>query len=131
MRTLYKPNRELYRQHFCGNGSNLPVFQGVQYQEGYGIGNILGGLFRSALPLIKSAGKRLGKEVLTAGKDVLGDVLSGKNIKSSLKRRGIERVQNMLETNIAPVAPKKPRLKTKSRNKTRIGRSKRQRDIFD
>lgn len=96
MRKLYVPNKTLYRDYYCGHGY-IPVFEGKMRQEGYGIGNVLGGLFRSAMPLLKTIGKKVGSELLKGGKDVLGDLLAGENIKSSLKKRSMERARKLLK----------------------------------
>jgi hypothetical protein len=96
MRKLYVPNKKLYRDYYCGHG-HIPVFEGKIRQEGYGIGNILGGLFRSAMPLLKNIGKKVGSQLLQGGKDVLEDVLAGENIKSSLKKRAMERAKKLLK----------------------------------
>ena len=42
-----------YYSHQAGSGYN--VYGGAPYQEGYGIGSFLGGLFRSVFPLLKQA----------------------------------------------------------------------------
>ncbi|KAJ8048251.1 hypothetical protein HOLleu_00494 [Holothuria leucospilota] len=78
---------EDYYLHQIGHG--LPVFRGGRGQRGHGIGNILGGLFRSAVPLLKKGAKALGKEALRTGMAVAGDVLDGRSLKSSVKSRGL------------------------------------------
>ena len=56
-------------------------------QTGYGLENVLGGLFKRALPLIKKGATTIGKQMLQTGSDILEDALSGKNIKASAKKR--------------------------------------------
>ena len=68
-------------------GSGLSVYHGGRMQTGHGLGNILGGLFKRALPLIKQGVSTVGKEIFHVGTDILGDALSGKNIKTSAKTR--------------------------------------------
>ena len=50
-------------------GHGMPVYTGYASQHGYGLGNVLGGLVRSAIPFIKpvvtSAGKKLLQEGVT------------------------------------------------------------------
>jgi hypothetical protein len=70
--------------------SGVSVYGGVENQKGHGLGSILGSLFRSATPLLKSIGKKVGKQVLHTGLQVADDVLSGSNLKKSLKRRAKE-----------------------------------------
>lgn len=79
---------ENYYLNQCGYGS--PVFGGVRVQKGHGLGNILGGIFRAAMPLIKSGAKSLGKKALQTGYKVAGDVVRGENIKQSVKKRSME-----------------------------------------
>ena len=48
---------EEYYSNQVGNG--LPVFSGSRVQKGHGIGSLLSGLVRSAVPLIKRSAKAL------------------------------------------------------------------------
>ena len=43
-----------------GEGSLL-YFRGARTQKGYGLGSILKGVFKSAIPLIKASGKYIGR----------------------------------------------------------------------
>ena len=79
---------EDYYLHQAGTG--LSVFAGNRTQAGHGLGNILGGLARMVIPIIRKGGKSILKEGIRAGVDVLGDISQGQDIKSSLKRRAKE-----------------------------------------
>ena len=84
-----------------GSGSSyssyIPPFIGIQNQKGYGIGNLLGSLFRGALklakPLLRKAGvfglKVLKREVkkrgVSAGKNAIKSILTGKSPKGAIK----------------------------------------------
>ena len=73
-------------------GNGMPVFIGSAWQRGHGqVGYGLRGLFKSlartVMPMVKSGAKTLGKIALSTGANVLGDVLSGKNVKESAKSR--------------------------------------------
>ena len=73
-------------------GNGMPVFIGSAWQCGHGqVGYGLGGLFKSlartVMPMVKSGAKTLGKIALNTGANVLGDVLSGKNVKEFAKSR--------------------------------------------
>lgn len=76
-------------------GGGLPVYQapyfqkgyGIRYQRGHGLGGILGGLFRSALPVLKQGAKAVGNELLKGGIGVINDVAQGKNAKQAVKAR--------------------------------------------
>lgn len=72
------------------------VFYGGRHQKGHGIGAFLGGLFRMALPFIKSGARAIGKEAFRAGVNITDDVMSrGLDIKQSLKERARESGENL------------------------------------
>ena len=95
------------RKRYCCDASRqMFVFRGARYQRGHGLGNVIGGLFRrvvlpflqrstkDALPFLKKNKKMLIRYVLKTGMDVADDVLEGKSLKSSVKKRipqGIKR----------------------------------------
>lgn len=84
-----------------GRGANLSRRDGTIYevrreQTGCGIGRILGGLYRSAIPLIKHGGKEVGKEAVRTGLNVLKDVAKRRiPLKTALKRRMKESGHNL------------------------------------
>ena len=90
-----KDSIEDYYGEQVGTGS-LPVFQGAKVQRGHGLGNMLGSLMRTAMPLIKKGSKALGKQVLSTGINIANDLLQGENVKQSLKTRFREAGQNMM-----------------------------------
>ena len=51
-------------------GHGMPVFAGASMQRGHGVGNILRGLLRVALPLVKSVGKSALKKSIPIIKEV-------------------------------------------------------------
>ena len=59
------------------NGNGLPVYQGYASQYGYGLGNVLGGIIRSAIPIVTPIVKNAGKELLLAGAKTLQTKLKG------------------------------------------------------
>ena len=64
------------RQAQTGNGMHF--YAGSASQRGYGLGSLLGGLFRNiVLPLFSSGAKTVGQEALRAGSHILADVASG------------------------------------------------------
>lgn len=88
---------DFYESYYCQQaGSGLPVYGGVAVQKGHGLGSILSGLFRTALPVLKKVGATVGKEALKGGLDVASDVMGGDSLKQSLKRRARERGQSFL-----------------------------------
>lgn len=78
-------------------GTGLPFFAGAPTQSGYGLGSILGGLIRSAVPLLKPALKRAGKEVARSGLNVVQDVLQGQTVKRAAKRRLTQGAQRWVQ----------------------------------
>ena len=48
---------------------------------GYGLSSIFRGLFRTAIPILKS---RLGRSVDKAGVEIAGDAIRGRNMKEAL-----------------------------------------------
>lgn len=56
-------------------GHALPVYRGYASQYGYGLGNVLGGLVRSALPMIGNIAKSAGAKLLKTGLDAAGNAL--------------------------------------------------------
>jgi hypothetical protein len=69
------------------SGGDLSGFEGALYQRGYGLGSLFRGLFRSALPLVKSGLKKIGKEALRSGAIVAGDIISGQTPKDAVVKR--------------------------------------------
>lgn len=77
-------------------GSGMPVYRGsTSLQRGYGLGGLLGGLFRSAIPLLKKGAAVVGKEALKAGADIAQDVMKGQNVRASAKKRLKSAGQNL------------------------------------
>ena len=75
-----------YEDHYMKQayGGGLPVF--IASQKGREIGGTFNGLARMIIPVLKRTWKTVLKEVLRSGMDVLGDIVSGQNVKSSLKK---------------------------------------------
>jgi len=74
----------------------MPVFSGARIQRGHGLGSILGGFFRSlVLPFVKNNDNNvLLTNAVKTGMEVADDVLEGRSLKESAKRRvpvGIKR----------------------------------------
>lgn len=47
--------------------SDFPVYQGYASQYGRGLGNVLGGIVRAALPIVKTVAKKAGSHLLESG----------------------------------------------------------------
>ena len=137
-------NRPLYESYYADQaGSGLPVFVGARMQRGHGIGSVLGGLFRSAVPLIKKGVSTLGKQALRSGLEFAGDLLQGKSAKEAAVERSREAAGNLLEkattfVNPSVPPPGTPQRGIKRRAPSKSGslkkskrRARSQRDIFD
>ena len=101
----YYLNQARNQQHGgAGAAASIPVFRGAAYQRGHGIGSFFASLFRTILPVVKSAGKALGRQAFRTGLDVLGDVTAGGNLKQSLKRRAGEAGEALKEKTAGKVS---------------------------
>jgi hypothetical protein len=98
MRAVYIPREDwdsLYLHQATQSGHGIPGFEGVAFQRGGGLGNILGRLFRFVLPVAKKAAKAVGKQALTSGADILSDVVKGRNLKESAEEHGRAALENL------------------------------------
>ena len=120
-----KQYKEFYNQK---GGGPIPVFRGSSYQKGYGIGSIIGGLFKSvlpvlkstALPILKSGAKRLGKTALKTGFNILNEGLDGKNLKQSAIRNLTQAGSDLLDSTLTKSTNQRKRKKpTKSKKNKR------------
>ena len=108
-------------------GGDLPVYAG-RAMMGKGLGNVFGGLLRAAAPVLKKIGTTVGKWALKAGVSVSIDLLGGKNIRSSLKRRAQEAGGELLgdlasAMSSPPKRPKKsPQKKVRKSSRSAVSR---------
>ena len=138
MRRPYQPNPTTYEIYYRNQlGHGLPVFRGGM--RGRGLGSILSGLLRTAVPLLKQGGKALLKEGLRGGVSLAQDVLEGKSVKSAVKQRAKNAGKRLLNQAIgqfqAPAPPGEParkRIKKPTPKRKNIRRKRKQKsDIFD
>ena len=94
-------------------GHGLPVYHGYASQYGHGLGNILGGIVRSAIPFVKPVLKSVGRNIVLDGTKKIQRALQ--------KKKGVKRSKRKKVKN-NKVPPGKRVRKTKS--------SKGPRDIF-
>ena len=82
-------SRDMYEDYYAKqSGGAMPVFVGTKRQRGHGIGSMLSGLFRNVvLPFLKGNVGSLAGNVLKTGAQVLDDVVQGKSLKDTVKRR--------------------------------------------
>jgi len=122
---------ENYYQNQCGRGDGH-FYRGRRYQRGHGLGNILSGLIRAALPTLKRTAISVGKDILHTGLNqggkVVQDIIKGVPIKQSVKRRALDGgkqiVNKRLKLHINPRHP------IPSVKKRRAAVKKRYKDIF-
>ena len=55
--------------------SAMPVYRGYSSQYGAGLGNVLGGIFRAAVPILSPLLKSAGKQLLRTGARVGGNLM--------------------------------------------------------
>ena len=65
----------------------MPVYQGYGSQYGHGLGNILGGLIRSAMPMVGKVAKAAGAKLLETGLDYVSKNLRKRKASDALRRR--------------------------------------------
>jgi hypothetical protein len=88
MKPTHRYDTKAYHDYYIHQaGKGYPVFAGRIYQRGHGLGSIFGGLFKAAIPLLKTGAKTLGREALKTGLNIAGDVVQGRNIKQAAQSR--------------------------------------------
>ena len=88
------------RKQFCGNASRaLYEYYGARTQRGCGLGSILCGLFRRALPFLASGAKILGQQAM----NVASDIIDGKSFQDSANSRFKEGIKTFVTSN--PIIP--------------------------
>ena len=81
-------SRSMYEDYYIQqSGNGLPTFVGSRSQRGHGLGSMLSGLFRSAVPMLKRGLATFGKHALKTGLEIAGDVADGKSFRDSAKER--------------------------------------------
>lgn len=128
----YRCDAAAYDRYYCNQiGNGLSVFSGAPVQRGAGLGNILGGIGRTIIPLLKSGGKALLRQGLNTGFSVARDILTGKNIKRSVKRRAKEATGKLLEAaSTSVLTPIKRKTKRPKAQKRGVKKRRRNNDIF-
>jgi hypothetical protein len=122
-------SQDLYEKYYLGqSGNGMPVFVGSRGQRGHGLGSMLSGLFRNAMPLIRRGLGTIGKQALKTGVEIVNDVSEGRSVKEAAKRRvgeGIKRFASDHFTSSQPASAKRRKVKRSKTNK------KRHNDIFN
>ena len=120
--------RGLYEDYYVTqSGSGLPIFQGSRTQAGHGLGSIFSGLFRFAMPLLKSLGISVGKQALRTGAQIATDVADGQQFGDSAKRR----IGDTIKQYVPSFGSQSGSGKRRRRFKLLKNSKKRKLDIFD
>ena len=104
-------------EHYAQSGHGIPIFQGYAGQRGHGLGSILSGFFRSALPIIRRGLGIFGREALRTGARIATDVADGQSLGDSAKRRISERI-NEIVPGVFPQSGAGYRLRRRKRKRT-------------
>ena len=110
-------------------GSGVHVYKGSPMLGG-GLGNVFAGLMRSVAPVLKRAGTSLLKKGLSSAADVAKDVVSGKNVAASAKRRFGDQAKDLLGDLVSAARPDENKRKRMRPAPSRRGK-KRRATIFD
>jgi hypothetical protein len=78
-------------------GTNFQRGYGLGRQNGGGIGDILRGVWRFLLPIVRKAGTSLGKEALSTGERILDKIAEGENVKESVITEGKKGLDTIIE----------------------------------
>lgn len=80
-----------------GMAASYPVFSGMAFQRGAGIGSVLRSLWRFLLPVGREVGAAIGRQGLESGSRVLSGLLDGKDVKETLVSEGKSGLKNLLD----------------------------------
>jgi hypothetical protein len=120
----------MYEDYYMSqSGNGIPIFQGYRGQKGHGLGSILSGFFRSAMPLLKRGLSIFGKEALRTGARIANDVADGQSFKDSAKRRVTERINEFAPGLISQSGSGRRRRKVSV--KRRRTRKRKHSDVFN
>jgi len=115
-------SRRMYEDYYSRQvGGEMPVFVGSRHQRGHGLGSVLGGIFRRFIvPFFRTHGKMLASDALKTGVSVAEDVLGGRTLKESVKKRvpeGIKRTaQSLIRQSGSGVARKRRKRRSRSKD---------------
>ena len=111
-------------------GHSLPVFRGYSSQFGYGLGNVLGGVMRAAIPIVGKLAKKAGTQLLDTGIGYLQDRLLKRKVTSAPKLPAKRRKTRQVKRVVSRLSKSHKR---RLPGKAKVSRSKPRRkgDIFD
>lgn len=127
-------------------GRGMPdIYDGSSLQVGHGFGDILSTISKYTKPfikpLIKKGVKKLGKSAVNTGANILEDIIDGKNLKNSAKKRtaeqfeklkkeSVQSIKNVLGGNITmPPALKKRKINNTNKKKIKKNKTKKNKKV--
>lgn len=137
----------MYEDYYSNqSGNGMPVFAGTPHQRGHGLGSMLAGLFRTAVPMLKRGLSVFGRQALKTGLQVANDVADGQGWKDSARKHvpagvrdgirtfgnplsGADQTGNGVSGPLRRSAKRKSQAKKKSK-KIKTKSKKARRDIF-
>lgn len=100
---------EFFASQTGGNG-----FVGDPFQRGgFALGGLFKGLARMVLPVIKKAGKAVGKQALKTGVAVAQDALAGRNVGEAFDEHGRVAAAKLLNKAVSRKQPRRRRQQQK------------------
>lgn len=111
-------------------GHSIPVYQGYSSQYGHGLGNVLGGLVRSAMPIVGKIAKSAGAQLLETGLDFVKNKLKRSRANSSSRRPKKRRKSRQVKRTTSQLSVVHKRKTPPGKPVRRSKRKKAPRDIF-
>ena len=113
----------------------MPIFIASRDQRSHGIGIVLSGLFRSAVPMLKRGLASFGKHALKTGQRILTDVIDGQPIGETAKKHVLQGIKEFITPDdISSQTGRGRKRSHRSLFRKKIKKGKRRRlrgDIFD
>ena len=140
MKKLYccEASRGMYEDYYASQGGNgMPVYHGSAGQRGHGLGSMLSGFFRSALPMIKRGLAFFGRQALKTGAEMANDIADGSSFGDSARRRlpeGIKRFvssANFTSQSGSGSRGRRPKRKRETKKKKKKSTKSKRRKISD
>ena len=91
-------SKAMFEEYYTGQSGGMPVYQGSLGQRGHGLGSMISGWFRNALPIIKRGLAFFGKQALKTGLEVANDVAEGGTFADSARRRLPDGINRFVST---------------------------------
>ena len=94
---IYVPDIHAYQKFYSsqsGEGGIEPVYDGYPYQHGHGFGDVLGRIFKFAVPILR----KVAPHAVRFGTNIADDVFNkGEKFGETLKKRGLEALSDTAE----------------------------------